>query len=93
MTDIQFRAGRFYSLPELAELARRSMKAKGITQAQAADVLNETHDPSRGQYHRPQVSAALNDPEHNPGMVLLLVETFSDYKTDQQPRYQLERKS
>ena len=93
MTDVQFRAGRFYTLEELSELARRDMTAKGITQVQAANMLNERFDPTRGQYHRTQISAALKHPERNPGMVLLLVETVTDYTTDQVPRYLLERKA
>ncbi len=94
MADVLFRAGRFYTLEELRELARRGLETYegGISHRRAAEILNERHDPTRGKFHRPQVSAALKDPEGNPGMVLLLVETFTDYATDQRPRYLLERK-
>lgn len=94
MADVLFRAGRFYTLEELGELARRGLETYegGISHRRAAEILNERHDPTRGKFHRPQVSAALKDPEGNPGMVLLLVETFTDYTTDQRPRYLIERK-
>ncbi len=92
MVDVQFRAGRFYSLEELAELARRSLETQGLTQTKAAAILNERYEGQRGRFYQTQVSAALKDPTRNPAMVLLLVEAFTDYKTDQQPRYLLERR-
>lgn len=88
--NTRFRAGSTYTLDELAELARRGIE--GRTQTEAAEYLN-THYPSdRGQYTKQQISNALRNPVANPGMILLLVEAFTDYKTDQQARYLLERK-
>ena len=87
-----FRPGRTYTLIELAELARRNLEHRGLTQQQAADFLNEHATPQRGKYHRVQVGAALSQPEKNPGMVMLLIEMFTDYAVRTPARYLLDRK-
>lgn len=94
MTSVHFRSGSTYTLGELAELARRGLATfeGGISQRRAAELLNERFEPERGRYHQTQISAALNDPASNPGMVRLLVEAFTDYATDEVPRYLLVRK-
>lgn len=92
MTATSFRNGSSYTLQELAELVRRGLKEKGLTQVEAAAYLNAHFEPIRGKYHRPQVSAALTNPDTNPGMVLLMVEAFTDYEIKEAPRYKLSRK-
>lgn len=92
MADIRFRSGSSYTLEELAELARRGLEDRGLTQQQAADYLNEHFTPERGQFHRPQISSALRQPETNPGMVLLLVRAFTDYVVIEPARYTIQRK-
>ena len=88
-----YRAGRAYTIEELAELARSAMETRGITQAQAAEVLTKQFEAKRGKrFQQPQVSAALKDPEKNPGMVMLLVEAFTDYRVNETAKYTLEKK-
>ena len=88
-----FRPGRTYALTELAELARRGIEAHGLTHQQVSEHLNEHGpEPRRGKYHRAQIGAALSQPEKNPGMVMLLIETFTDYTVHTPARYLLDRK-
>ena len=93
-TDVQYRAGRFYTLDELAELARRGLETYegGISQSRAAEILNEHHTGTRGKFYQAQISNALATPARQPTLVLLLVETFTDYCPDEKPRYLLKRK-
>ncbi len=86
----RFRTGSTYTLGELAELARRGLE--GRTQTEAAAYLNAHHPSNRGRFTKQQISNALRNPVGNPGLILLLVEAFTDYKMDQQPRYLLERR-
>ena len=90
---IKYKPGRTYSVTELAELARRAMEQKNITQQQAAEELSRQFEAKRGsRFQQPQVSAALGDPEKNPGMVMLLIEAFTDYRVNETTKYTLERK-
>ena len=91
--DITFRSGQSYSLEELATLARQGLANRGLTQTQAADELTERFTPERGQrFQQPHVSAALNSPAENPGMIRLLVEAFTDYAVEDQPRYMIRKR-
>ena len=94
MTDLSFRSGGYYTLDELAELARRGLATfeGGISQARAAEILNERYEGQRGAYYQAQISGALSNPERYPSLVLLLVEAFSGYTLNEKPRYLLERK-
>jgi len=92
MSDVTFRSGSTYTIAELAELARRGMQTRGLTQVKAAEYLNEHFDPPRGRVAQPQISAALRAPEANPGLVLLMVQAFTDYDVDEMPRYFITRK-
>ena len=91
---MQVRSGSTYTLAELAPLAKKGLETYdgGISHRRAVEILNERHPTGRGRYHAPQISQALNDPDGNPGMVLLLIEAFTDYTTDRVPRYKVERK-
>ena len=82
------------TLPELAKIAREAIEGEGLSQAAVADRLNDDYSDraQRGRFHRAQVSSALNDPGRNPGMVLLLVEAFTPWKVDDEPRYTLSKK-
>ena len=81
-----------YALAELAELARRGLHARGLTQQQAADWLNEHVETTRGKIYRAQVTRALQDPERNPALVLLIVNHFTDYDVEPVPKYEIRRK-
>ena len=88
-----YKTGRAYSIADLAELARSTMEQKNITQQQAAEELSRQFEAKRGsRFQQPQVSAALSDPEKNPGMVMLLVEAFTDYRVSEAAKYTLEKK-
>ncbi len=95
MADINIRSGGTYTLNELAELARRSLETYegGISQRRAAKVLNEKFESDRGEWKQPHISAALNDPQRNPGLVRLLVRAFSPYTVDDEPRFRIEREA
>ena len=87
-----YRTGHAYTIEELAELARSAMETKGVTQNQAAEELTKRFEAKRGKrFQQPQVSAALKDPEKNPGMVMLLVEAFTDYRVNEKAKYTLEK--
>ena len=89
-----FRGGRSYTITELAKLARHGLKTYqgGITQEEAAKELNERFTPQRGEFRQSQVSMALKDPAKYPGMVMLLIEAFTDYRVNEQAKYTIERK-
>ena len=89
--DTTFRAGRTYTLTELAELARHGLEEQNLSHARAVEILNEQYTPTRGKYHQPQISQALNNPSQNPGMVLLLVRAFTGYDVEEEPLYRLKR--
>ena len=84
---------RTCSLDELAALARQELERRGLTQAQAADELTERFAPERGErFQQPQISAALNDPRRYPSLVRLLVEAFTEYAVDAEPRYTIRKR-
>lgn len=85
------RVGKSYTLPELAEIARAALDAAGLSQAQAAELLNERFKPQRGRFRQPQLSAAFREPTRNPGMVLMLLEAFTPYRVEPDARYVLAR--
>ena len=91
MTNVRFRAGSTYTIEELAELVRRGINESGLTQQQVADLLNEEDQALRGTIRRTQISMALNSPADNTGMLIRLVERFTDYRATPQTRYLLER--
>ena len=92
MAKRSFRAGGRYTIEELAELARRGVEQSGLTQEEIAAELNQKRRGRRGEIRRTQISMALNDPARNPGMLLLLLETYTDYIATEEVRYVLERK-
>ena len=92
-SELTFRSGRSYSVGELATLARQGLERRGLTQAQAADELTGRFTPERGQrFQQPHISAALNNPGENPGMIRLLVEAFTDYAVEEEPRYTIRKR-
>ncbi len=93
MAKKAFRGGSRYTIEELAELARRGVEQSGLTQEEVAAELNQKQRGRRGKIRRTQISMALNDPGRNPGMLLLLIETFTDYVATEEVRYVLERKA
>ena len=93
MAKKSFRAGGRYTIEELAELARRGVEQSGLTQEEITAELNRRQLGRRGEIRRTQISMALNDPARNPGMLLLLIETFTDYVAAEEVRYVLERKA
>ena len=93
MAKKTFRAGSRYTIEELAELARRGVEQSGLTQAEIAERLNRQQQGRRGEIRRTQISMALNDPSRNLRMLLLLLETFTDYEAVEEVRYVLKKKS
>jgi len=93
MAKQSFRAGGRYTIEELAELARSGVEQSGLTQEEIARQLNQQQHGRRGKIRRTQISMALNDPARNPRMLLLLLETFTDYEATEEMRYVLKRKS
>ena len=88
MADTTFRSGGIYGLEELGELARRGRTKQGLTQQDAANVLNERYGTETAQ---PQISAAERGDARYTSLIFRMVEAFTDYDVQAEPLHRIQR--